>query len=221
MNQENTSPTQISDDLFWTACCFVSGDLSTEMESEFEQRLASDQSAREAVALAVETLGVTRAALSLAVELPGSTISANAAGPMRNRPLMVGLTVGLVAVAACLVAMVSWPLIPGRNVAQENGSGGSGGSAKVNAGSVHNLALAWHQTRLELLAADEAELADILPVNSPATDEDLQESRETSASYGGDLTDAMQVADTPDWMVTALGGLPEDAIEVREPRDEG
>ena len=44
-------------DLPWTAFLYVSGDLSPEHSSSFEQALLDDQDAREAVAVAVELLG--------------------------------------------------------------------------------------------------------------------------------------------------------------------
>ncbi|MFT5527364.1 MAG: hypothetical protein ACI9G1_004769 [Pirellulaceae bacterium] len=48
----NSDPTK--SDLNWTAFCYVTGELSDAAHREFEELLAKDQPAREAVALAVE-----------------------------------------------------------------------------------------------------------------------------------------------------------------------
>src|SRR6478609_1363750 len=61
------TPTAASaEQLHWQAFCYVTGELNVEQSAQFEERLATDQFAREAVASAMETLQLVTAAESLA-----------------------------------------------------------------------------------------------------------------------------------------------------------
>jgi hypothetical protein len=86
-------------DLQWLAFCYIADELSADEAEVFEERLAADQEAREAVARAVE--------LSQAVAaLPRETVCPSpAASPWRRR--LAWMTVG--ATAACL-AFAVWLL---------------------------------------------------------------------------------------------------------------
>lgn len=80
-------------DLHWTAFLYASGDLPPGDEAAFERRLAEDQSAREAVAEAVELAG------ALATLGP---VAWSAPRPRRLAPRILAWSA--LAAAACLIA---------------------------------------------------------------------------------------------------------------------
>lgn len=121
----------------WTAFCYVAGDLSDDDVVRFEEQLATDQTAREALARAVELTQAVAAAESLpvVVELP------QRAGRWTKR--FSWMAIG--AAASLLVAFV-W---------STSGIGTRNETAGI--GNVRELAALWTQTRDEL-ATDEEDI---------------------------------------------------------------
>ena len=82
-------------DLHWTAFLYIAGELDPEAEARFEDRLAEDAEAQEAVALAVEVVGATvLAARSFAAK-----------NPTRRRIRLASAWVALAAAAGLALAL--------------------------------------------------------------------------------------------------------------------
>ena len=112
----------------WTAFCYVAGELSDDEVVQFEEQLAHDQTAREALARAVGLTQAVAAAESLPVALPQR--------PGRWTKRLSWMAIG--AAAALLVAFV-WST---SDLGTRNETAGIG--------NVRELAALWTQTRDEL-----------------------------------------------------------------------
>lgn len=116
--QANCQEAPDRDDLSWTAMLYVAGDLSGSELAAFEQRLANDTAACEAVGQAVLLAQATAAAFEAMsehfIESSPSTNSASPAravpGLLRSRRFVAGLAAS--AVAATAVALISEPFAP-------------------------------------------------------------------------------------------------------------
>lgn len=138
------------DPLFWQACQYVQGELSAEAEESFEEQLAVDQAAREAVALAAEVHNAIHAACAWEVaERPVVPAVAPAAQQALTSSRRWQWVVGLL--AASIVAMVTLA-----NKDWSDGSNGANGSSQQAVGgadpdrvpvaaSDSDLALLWAQ----------------------------------------------------------------------------
>ena len=98
-------------ELDWLAYCYVSGELTGDEQTTFENRLADDQAAREAVARAVELVQTVALAETHEVTrpLPVST-TRRTTWPRRLVWMSVGASAALVLVAVAL----NWQAIAGR-----------------------------------------------------------------------------------------------------------
>jgi hypothetical protein len=95
-------PLEPDADLHWTAFLYMEGELSSEQASAFEDRLAGDEAAREALTLAVE--------LAEALAVVGPEFRRDRSRRRVARRVVVA--VSTLAAAACLVVAVGWRFLP-------------------------------------------------------------------------------------------------------------
>jgi hypothetical protein len=189
-------------DLDWLALQYVSGEMNEVESAEFEERLADDQAAREAVASAVELVQTVSAAEHL-VELPIVTTAARQASWWRSVAWLA--IAGGVAASIALVAMLgSMPHDDGDNSTAELAAPSTMKAAD------QTLAAAWVET------FEDASLA-VDPTLDFAMDSPADERAELESL----LADDSATVAAPDWMVSALAGMsgldlegrPEGALE--------
>ena len=173
----------------WQAFCYAANELSAEERSAFEELLAVDQVAREALARAVEVTRAVAAAgphdsSSQQCSSPAkSTVTLNASGNWMRR--ISWMAVGA---AASLLAAVLVSNFGDRPPAFDWANADS-------AQSTRELASAWSEARAELG-----------PRESVWAESDLSEPPdELAASYApGDESSETTAAETPSWMAAAL-----------------
>ncbi|MFQ5731265.1 MAG: hypothetical protein ACE5KM_04840, partial [Planctomycetaceae bacterium] len=95
MNPQSENQWTPRDDLEWTAFRYVANELSAEEAAAFEQRLADDQAAREAVARCVE---MTHAVVALAEAEEAHVLATPSAAGSRR---------GVWSVVACVAAVAA------------------------------------------------------------------------------------------------------------------
>jgi hypothetical protein len=137
-----------SDELDWLAFCYIAGEMSRDETAAFEQRLADEQEAREAVARAVELTRAIAAAKAARPTVPASV----SAVPRRRYRAVRRWFWAAVATAASLAGVVLYqhayrPADSPREMAAESNG------MILNAQS-QRLARAWSQTREELAALE-------------------------------------------------------------------
>lgn len=179
---ENNGP--FADDLDWTAFCYVAGELSADEAARFEDRLAGDQAAREAVARAVE---VASAALQVAEQrmavaaLSSADVPAAAPAdshlPPRSRPRSVRLAAWGSLAAAAAITVVVWRLLPGQ-ISQPTEL-----ARAVDPEALSEIVVTWSELQAEpepwrLETPPEEELvplaASVEPLEDPADEEALE-----------------------------------------------
>jgi hypothetical protein len=191
----NIHPDSLTDDLDWQAFCYAAGELSPTATAEFEQRLGSDQAAREALARAIELTQAIASAESLA-----SVVRRSAAvrAPAVRRTTFRNLAWGAMATAAVVAGLALWSGIgrdPQPNTAEKLGR------------ADRELAVAWSHTRSELAIASDADFWFPAHLNSGES-----QSPEAVNSVAGleeapdDLLDDSLVGPTPDWLMAAVEG---------------
>ncbi len=99
-----------SDELEWLAYCYVSGDLLGDERTTFENRLADDQGAREAVARAVELVQAVAAAESYVSPRPMPAAVARRTTWPRS---LAWMSAGASAALVLVVAWIQWDAIAG------------------------------------------------------------------------------------------------------------
>lgn len=193
------------EDLDWLAFCYIADELSPDEAAAFEERLADDQQAREAVARAVE---LTRAVAAACPEVRSRPAPVSRAARGRRRAGPAGhLAWTAIAVAACLVvALLAYQHQHRRGVAPvaeapHDGPGGEG--IETLGGRADQLAVLWSRTRDELAALplddwaadslEEGEPSDELPL-LPA-DEDADEEVDENG---------LAANTPPSWMLAAV-----------------
>jgi hypothetical protein len=181
-----------SNELDWTAFCYAAGELSPAEGAAFEQRLATDQAAREALARAVE---LTQAVAMAETLEPVVVVRAERSLWGRRLAWMaVGSAASLLAaalVSALVAPRADNPLVVSDDLTSE-------------------LAAAWTQTRQELSVASDAGLW--FPDHLDAVTLDT-----VTGEPVDPLTDEREdavVSATPSWLTAAVrssAGLPVDA----------
>ena len=187
----------------WSAFCYVAGEMTESEREQFEQLLASDQSARELLAQAVELTQAMAAAeagchRAVAVVAPASRVETPKAWPRRLAWMAIG------SAASLLVALI-W-----------NSSGAGIYVASLweepevelpmksgELSSLPQLAAAWTQTRTELSDANDAALW--YPAHLAASGW----SESGADSSFDERTDpaAEDAFHAPSWMTAAVSGL--------------
>ncbi len=206
----NTNPEPMTDDLDWQAFCYAAGELSPTAMAGFEQRLGSDQAAREALARAIELTQAIASAESLAsVVRPPATADAS---PNRRRgPSRVQyLSWGAMGTAALVTAFVLWT---------GSGKDPHPKTAEKLGRADRELAVAWSRTRSELAIASDADFwfpAHLNSGESHSPDAANDEARD-------DLLDDSLVGPTPDWLMAAVESYsPSDEdVDPSDPADRG
>jgi anti-sigma factor RsiW len=178
------NPNECPNELDWSAFCYAAGELSPAEAEQFESRLADEQSAREALARAVELTQTVAAAESQADKFQDDRLvvpARRAVAEWSTRLSWMAMG-GLASVAIALV----WAGVVGHS--------SSGPSEKQLA-----LANAWTQTRAEIAQAKEDGLW--LPPTwmFGEADEDLLAMN--------DAGDESALSETPSWMTAAVFGL--------------
>jgi hypothetical protein len=191
--------TEQSNDVEWLAFCYVANEMPVDQRDRFEERLANDQAAREAVATVVELTqtiaGIESVEHSIQVATP----------PSRGAQVWQRATWIATAVAACLAIVLGYQLV---SHVLNNGDDQPDGIAEEDLDSGRDsseLAQAWVE------AADDS--SEILLVGV-STDNSNGEALEDSA-----FSDSMvepETVETPDWMLAAVSGMSGEAPEVRE-----
>lgn len=170
-------PTSVQQELDWSAFCYAAGEMTPSEAAAFELRLAEDQTAREALARAVELTEVVATAESLE---PLVTVG--------SRPVAWSRRLSWMAIgsAASLLVALLW-----------SGAGSWLDRGKVAVVDQNELARAWTETRAELAASD-SELW--FPKHLAANEATGNEAAESAESGGGDA----QSLGTPDWLTAAV-----------------
>lgn len=172
-----------AEQLDWQAFCYVTGELSLEQTAQFEDRLATDQLAREAVASALETLQLVTAAESLT-----PAVQVRPRKTWQQSGWQRGLAWMSLGAAAALLLAVALPRI--WNATQNEDW--------QSAGLTPELAVAWSKT------AAHSELGDLYVPADAAQDDDAND----DDSEMNDSEPASRHA-APAWMVAAVRGLAE------------
>ena len=183
------------EELDWLAFRYLANELSEAEHEAFEDRLAEDQTAREAVARGVELTET----LSAARELDEIVVrSAEAPAPPAGRSAWsipaAWMSVGA---AACLLLVALWSM--GTGTKPENSEKTVAANAKAL-----ELARAWSSARDEF-AVHEGTFWDRDPVRSQPSHVELPTSPETTSDEDLDM-DPM-----PSWMLSAVAA---EAIEI-------
>jgi hypothetical protein len=180
-------------ELDWLAFQYVAGELSMDEAERFEQRLGLDQSAREAVAKAVELTRVT--ALAAGVEKAGETHGSDLAAPcvVSGWQKRVAWIAGGVAASIALTWFIADALLGTRGgqfvkTSSVTDAGGSGQAVEAE----RDLALAWARHAEE--APSEGAVG--LSPSEPLVEAD---------DNGGPDFDAL--IGPPSWMLSAVASL--------------
>jgi hypothetical protein len=191
--------TEQSNDVEWLAFCYVANEMPVDQRDRFEERLANDQAAREAVATAVDLTqtiaGIESVEHSIQVATP----------PSRGAQVWQRATWIATAVAACLAIVLGYQLV---SHVLSNGNGQPGGVAEedLDSGSDSSeLAQAWVE------ASDDS--SELLLVEA-STDNSNGEALEDSA-FSDSIVEP-ETVETPDWMMAAVSGMSGESSEVRE-----
>ena len=172
-------------DLDWLAFCYAAGELDSAEAEQFEARLADDQSAREALARAVEFTQTVAAAESQYGDFV--VLAAHAQSEWNKR--LSWMAIG--GLASLLLALLwSGVVGPTWQTAQR----------RFHTASQQNLAWAWNETRTEIANVHEAGL---WPAVFTGDSDD-----ETVGTLQFDDT---AVDDAPSWMTAAVFSVPGEA----------
>lgn len=177
-------------ELDWLAFQYVAGELSTEETARFEERLAVDQQAREAVASAVELAEVAVFVEQRPVEL--ATTKAAGVSRVHWTRRLAWMSCGA---AVCLLLMV-WIQSSGWNHLVLVEDPGVVSPRLLNVTSP-DLALAWAQARFAPSSEEGLAIAD-----SSGADEDRSE--QDGIKVDGITEDVLAA---PSWMLAAVAGL--------------
>jgi hypothetical protein len=184
---------QTPDDLDWLAFCYAAGEMSASDAEAFEARLATDQSAREALARAVELSETVATAESL-----GAVVAVSRRPAVWSRRLGWIPRLGWMAMgsAASLLVALLW-----------SGVGRWSGEASPPPRDHSQLAAAWTQTRQELAEND----SDLWYLKHLA----LSETSDAAASFHGGDADLLESV-TPDWLTAAVETYPSQPTDADE-----
>jgi hypothetical protein len=174
-------------ELDWSAFCYAAGEMSPADAEAFEARLATDQTAREALARAVELTETVATAESL-----GAVVA------VRQRPAVWSRRLGWMAVgsAASLLIALLW-------------SGAQGTNEPKPASPDHSqLAAAWTQTRAELAENE----SDLWYGKHLAASELVDPVITGQDERAGDLLESV----TPDWLTAAVETYPGEPTDADE-----
>ena len=189
------------EELDWLAFRYLANELNESEQEAFEDRLADDQSAREAVARAVELTQTLSAARELdeivvrSAEAPAPATKGRSAWSVPAAWMSVGA-------AACLLLVAAWSLPSLLNTL----GGNSAGVAAANAHTLE-LARAWSSAREEF-AAHEGTFWDRDAVRSEPSQ---AESSAVPAAPSDDELDDMAPVPMPSWMLSAVAA---EALEI-------
>ncbi len=170
-------------DLDWLAFCYAAGELDAPAAEQFEACLASDQPAREALARAVELTQTVAAAEHQSHDFvtPASRITTD--WNSRLSWMAIG---GL---ASVLVALL-WSGVVGPTW--------QSAQRRLNSSAKQHLALAWHETGVEIANVKEAGL---WPFPRPVGQDD-----DDVPGFAPAGTDAGDLVEAPSWMLAAVFG---------------
>lgn len=194
-SDDNELTTEQASDVEWLAFCYVANEMPVGQRDRFEERLANDQAAREAVATAVELTQTIAGIESIEHSIQVAT------RPSRGAQVWQRATWIATAVAACLAIVLGYQLV---SHVLSNGNGQPGGVAEEDLDSRSDsgeLAQAWVE------AGDDS--SEILSADSSS--EEVLEDSEFSESMA-----ERDAVETPDWMMAAVSGMSGETREVRE-----
>ena len=183
MTKENTTP---ESELQWLAVQYVSGEMTEAKAALFEQRLAEDEAACEAVASAVQTSLAIRQAFETPAEAtspvretsPETTVTRTV--PSHTTTSRGARWLSLVASAAAVIIV----LVVTQNHEPETVTDNS-----------RELAVLWTQA------------ADVLPVDlteAPLEDETTNAGEESVADSDSDRLAPVDLVDVPEWLLVGL-----------------
>jgi anti-sigma-K factor RskA len=169
MNEQDTQS-----ELDWLAFCYAAGDLSGEEAAQFETRLADDQTAREALARAVELSQVVAAVEAQSEFLVTPVARIRSDWHTRLSWMAIG------GVASLLIALL-WSGVVGPTW------------RRLDAGNRQQLALAWNMTRTEMAEVKEA------GVWLPTVMGEMDDDSVVEASI-----EEVAVEESPSWLTAAV-----------------
>lgn len=184
-------------ELDWLAFQYIADELDESKRAAFEEQLAEDQRAREAVARSVE---LTQA-MSTAARVHQCRASIEQKVDLWRH---VGWTAG--AIAGCLAFVLAYQLIRGRIVEPPSIANGNG-VAESSVSTSEQLAFAWIETMNELTQPESHDL--VVPLDSEYDTFGLVETNVDDEDDG---------PAPPDWMFAALSGLATD-VDMSESSD--
>jgi hypothetical protein len=211
------------DDLDWLAFRYVADELAPDKAAAFEERLAHDPEACNAVARAVELIGAIAGAGCEAPTATRPRVSVVVAGPQRaaDRARSRWLVWVAVAAAAVLAVAVSLPWLGSDKSGSqpvERAVAPDEGFPDANEDSPAELALLWSETRDELAALDE----EVWPPEPTDPSDGAEDEDDGDLIASLDATD--EVPEVPSWMEAAIAGLegsPGGGNPTSEPSHEG
>ena len=187
--------------LDWLAFCYIADELSPDDAAAFENQLADDQAAREAVARAVD---LTRALAKVgAGDRSRATPASMVLGAWRRRRSAGRLARAVIAAAACLMVVLAYQhyrgIAPVATSPQETADSERIGSSERSA---RQLAVLWSQTREELAAMQLDDWVVDLHDNLDQSDELLplpQDAEPDDDAYAANVP--------PSWMLAAVRAI--------------
>jgi hypothetical protein len=221
MNIEDRNLSGTGDELAWRALRYLHGELTADEAEAFEEDLAVEQPAREALAQAVELTATLEAA---ALEPAGDVGGPPSEYAATRRPAPTEPTFGAVwrrrlsrpqvllgaGIAACLAVVVTLGLTGhlGRHDPDDRGPPDPGNAqaalAEAWAGIGGDV---WHDIVLHDAALHEAALHDVAPPVPMAFFPD---------GDGADHEAELSVPSVPSWMLAALDPQPDETPEIEE-----
>ncbi len=182
----NTNP---QNEHAWGAFCYLAGEMTLAEQLQFEAALADDQSAREALAEAVELTQATSAALAHAPPV-ASPVAPSPARRMQSRRWS-WMALGA---AACLLLVIGWQQI----AAFYPSPGPSQEAIAAKAVNTRALALRWTEVRQRDGDPWSSEL-------SPS--EDWADDEDADTADGGLTDDDFASPVAPEWMLAAAAQI--------------
>ena len=178
--------TDHNSDLDWLAFCYAAGELDSAQTELFEARLADDQTAREALARAVE---LTQTVAAAETQCGDFVVPAHRASETWNQRLS-WMAIG--GVASLLLALLWSGFVgPTWHTAQR----------RLSTASRYELAMAWNQTRSEFPGVRDAGLW------LPLAGNDIDDGTDATEMQ----TDGEVVTEAPSWMTAAVFSLPRES----------
>jgi len=194
------------DDIDWLAFRYVANEMSNDEYEQFEERLFDDQTAREAVATAVE---LTQTIASIETVEQSVQVAARESNGKRRWQRATWIAA---AIAGCLAIALGWQLVGQILKGDRTPESGLAGRDSVEEGDSDKLAKAW------LDAADESTVIFSTHAFADGSSNSTVVNEAEGLLVPGESASALEAEDleAPDWMIAAVSGMNADVPKTSE-----